>query len=88
MHRLHDEGIEQLLVEFADDAIRFELRCFVEFGRGLSIKDDLQMAIDKKFHERGIEFAMPRLDIRTSRRIAPRPTTPALPPERKGPEGE
>ncbi|MEE9538539.1 MAG: hypothetical protein V3W10_04320 [candidate division NC10 bacterium] len=33
-----------LLLDFGDDAIKFELRFFVDFGQGLKTKDDLQMA--------------------------------------------
>jgi potassium efflux system protein len=61
-----------LLIEFGDDAIKLELRFFVDFGKGLGTKDELLMTIDREFRERGIEFAMPRLDIAMPRRLRPR----------------
>jgi potassium efflux system protein len=59
-----DPAPHVLLIEFGDDAMRFELRFFVEFGEGLSTRDQVQMAIDRAFRERGIEFAIPKLDLR------------------------
>jgi potassium efflux system protein len=53
-----------LLLAFGDDAIQFELRFVVDFGKGLTVKDEVQMAIDKAFNEQGIEFALPQLKIR------------------------
>ena len=53
-----------LLLAFGDDAIQFELRFVVDFGKGLTVKDEVQMAIDKAFSEHGIEFALPQLRIR------------------------
>jgi potassium efflux system protein len=53
-----------LLLEFGDDAIRFELRFVVDFGLGLTTKDEVQMAIERAFRDRGIEFALPRREIR------------------------
>jgi potassium efflux system protein len=53
-----------LLLAFGDDAIQFELRFVVDFGKGLTVKDEVQMAIDKAFSEQGIEFALPQLKIR------------------------
>ena len=54
-----------VLLEFGDDAIKMELRAYVEFGKGLLTKDELQMTIDRVFRERGISPALPqlRLDI-------------------------
>ena len=60
---LDDPASMALLLDFGDDAIKFELRFFVDFGQGLKTKDDLQMGIDRAFREQGIEFALPRLDI-------------------------
>ncbi|MCZ6779048.1 MAG: mechanosensitive ion channel [Acidobacteria bacterium] len=51
------------LEDFGDDAVHFELRCFVEFGHGLQAKDELQMAIDGAFKKCGIEFAIPQLHL-------------------------
>ena len=71
-----DPGPMALLIEFDDDAIKFELRCFVDFGEGLVTKDELQMAVEKRFRERGIEFALPRLDIQIPRNVQLPGTTP------------
>jgi potassium efflux system protein len=61
---LPDPAPHTLLLAFGDDAIQFELRFVVDFGKGLTVKDEVQMAIDKAFHEQGIEFALPQLKIR------------------------
>ena len=49
-----------LLIEFAPDAIQLELRFVVDFGKGLAVRDQVQMEIDRAFDENGIEFALPR----------------------------
>jgi potassium efflux system protein len=54
---------QALLLDFGDDAIKFELRCFVDFGTGLQVRDDLHMRIDQAFRERGIEFPLPQLNL-------------------------
>jgi potassium efflux system protein len=73
-----DEPVPKaLLLEFGDDALKFELRCFVEFGQGLQIKDELHMAVDRAFRERNIAFAIPQLNLQIPRRTGPRkPPTP------------
>jgi potassium efflux system protein len=53
-----------LLLGFGDDAILFELRFVVDFGLGLTTKDEVQMAIERAFRDRGIEFALPQRQIR------------------------
>jgi potassium efflux system protein len=53
-----------LLLEFGDDALKFELRYFVDFGQGLKTRDELHVAIDRAFREKGIEFALPQLNIK------------------------
>ena len=60
---LDDPAPYVILLDFGDDAIHFELRFFVDFGKGLMTKDALQMGIDRAFRENGIEFAIPRLNI-------------------------
>ena len=60
---LSDPAPSALVLDFGDDAIKFELRAFVDFGVGERTKDDLQMAIDRTFREHGIELALPRLSI-------------------------
>jgi potassium efflux system protein len=61
---LADPAPHVLLLAFGDDAINFELRFVVDFGKGLSTKDEVQMAIDQAFREKGINFALPRSEIR------------------------
>jgi potassium efflux system protein len=56
-----------LLLDFADDAVRFELRCYVDFGNGLQVRDELHMEIDRVFIERGIEFGLPQLNLNLPR---------------------
>jgi potassium efflux system protein len=60
---LQDPSPHVLLLEFGDDAIKVELRYYVEFGHGLSTKSDLQVAIDSTLREKGIELAVPQLHI-------------------------
>jgi len=52
-----------LLLEFGEDALKFELRVFVDFSQGLKTKDELLVAVDQAFHEAGIKFALPQLTI-------------------------
>jgi len=62
---------------FGDDALKFELRFFVEFGQGLSTKHEIHVSIDRTFQEEGIKFATPSLDIKVP--------GPALPPPAPAP---
>jgi potassium efflux system protein len=67
-----DEPAPQaLLLEFGDDGLKFELRCFVEFGQGLKLKDELHMAVDRAFRERNIHFAIPQLSVQIPKDQAP-----------------
>ena len=75
---LDDPPPQALLIEFGPDAIKFELRIFVEFGVGLKTKDELHMSVDRAFREQGIEFALPRLNIQMPRR---RPLPAGSPPD-------
>jgi potassium efflux system protein len=61
---LDDPAPQVLLLTFGDDAINFELRFVVDFGQGLATKDQVQMAIDQAFREQGIEFALPKSEVR------------------------
>jgi potassium efflux system protein len=81
-----DPPPQALLLEFGDDAIRFELWAFVDFGQGLKTKDDLQMAIDRTFREQGIEFALPQLSIRMPRRRDKKDASRPEPPPAESPE--
>jgi potassium efflux system protein len=65
---LRDPPPQALLLEFGDDALKFELRYFVDFGMGLRTRDELHMRVDHAFREAGIEFALPRLNIEIPRR--------------------
>ena len=60
---LDDPASRALLMEFGDDALKFELWVFVDFGKGLTTKDELLVAIDQAFEDEGIQFALPRLSI-------------------------
>jgi potassium efflux system protein len=53
-----------LLLGFGDDAINYELRFVVDFGQGLTTKHEVQMSIDRAFREHGIEFALPKREVR------------------------
>jgi potassium efflux system protein len=61
---LDDPAPNVLLLSFGDDAINFELRFVVDFGLGLATKDAVQMSIDRAFREKGIEFALPKSEVR------------------------
>jgi potassium efflux system protein len=60
---LKDPAPQVLLLEFGEDALKFELRVFVEFGKGLKTKDELLVAVDQAFHDAGIKFALPQLAL-------------------------
>ena len=60
---LKDPAPQVLLLEFGEDALKFELRAFVYFSQGLKIKDELLVAVDQAFHDAGIQFALPQLAI-------------------------
>lgn len=48
------------LMRFGDQGLEFELRCIVtDIDRSLSVKSDLQLAILKRFRDRGIIIAPP-----------------------------
>ena len=53
-----------LVLGFGDDAVNIELRCVVDFGQGLSTLDEVQVAIERRFQEEGIEFALPTTQVR------------------------
>jgi potassium efflux system protein len=65
---LDDPPPTVLLLDFGDDALKFELRVYVDFGQGLDTQDALRMAIDEAFRGQGIELALPKLDIRIPER--------------------
>ena len=54
-----------LFRDFADSALKFELRCFVGApADGLWVPSDLRFAIDKACREQGIEMPFPQREIR------------------------
>jgi len=61
---LADPAPHVLLLTFGDDAINFELRFVVDFGQGLTTKDQVQMAINEAFRNQDIEFALPKSEVR------------------------
>jgi len=61
---LDDPPPVALLLEFGEDALKFELRYFVDFGQGLKTRDELHVAVDAAFREKGIAFALPQLNIK------------------------
>jgi len=61
---------QALLIEFADDAIIFELRFVVDFGNGIQAKDEVQMAIDQAFKASGIDFAVPQIKLHLPEGVA------------------
>ena len=61
---LGDPAPHALLLGFGDDAVNIELRFVVDFGQGLSTKDEVQMAIERRFRDEGIEFALPTSKVR------------------------
>jgi potassium efflux system protein len=77
---LEDPAPHVLLLEFGDDAVKFELRFFVDFGKGLSTRDAVQMAVDRVFREEGIEFAPPLLQLKMPGGEEKRLTAPPEPP--------
>ena len=61
---LEDPAPHALLLGFGDDAVNLELRFVVDFGQGLATKDEVQMSIDHAFRDKGIEFALPKSEVR------------------------
>lgn len=51
-------------MQFADSSIAFELRVFTLFETGrLTVLDQLQMEVGRRFKENGIVIAFPQLDV-------------------------
>jgi potassium efflux system protein len=70
---LDDPAPHALLLSFGDDAIHLELRFVVDFGQGLTTKDQVQMVIEHEFQKHGIEFALPKSEVRLVSEEARRP---------------
>jgi potassium efflux system protein len=64
---LDDPKPHAIIIDFAQDAINFELRFVVDFGNGIQVRDEVQMAVDRIFKENGIAFAMPLLNVQMTR---------------------
>ncbi len=60
---LEDPQPHAIIIDFAKDAINFELRFVVDFGNGIQVRDEVQMAINHVFKEKGVYFAMPQINI-------------------------
>jgi len=60
---LRDPPPSALFMGFGADSLEFELRAFTKFETLLSVRDRLNMAIDRAFREAGIEIAFPQRDI-------------------------
>jgi potassium efflux system protein len=63
---LKDPEPVAVLDQFADDALKFELRFFVEFDTTVQAKQEVYEAIDQVFRQEGIRFALPRLDVQVA----------------------
>ena len=51
-------------LSFGDSSLNFELRCYIQdIDNALTVKSDLNFAIDKAFREHGIEIPFPQRDI-------------------------
>jgi potassium efflux system protein len=61
---LKDPEPHALILNFGADAIQLELRFVVDFGQGITVKDQVQMSIDTAFQEAGIQFALPQSIMR------------------------
>jgi potassium efflux system protein len=60
---LRDPPPSVLFMGFGESSLDFELRAHTKFDTMLSVRDELNMAIDKAFREAGIEIAFPQRDI-------------------------
>jgi small-conductance mechanosensitive channel len=56
---------------FGDSSLDFDLRCFIEdMDSALTVKSDLNFAIDKAFRENGVEIPFPQRDIHVRSTVA------------------
>jgi potassium efflux system protein len=60
---LDDPPPSVLFMAFGANSLDFELRAFTKIDTLLSVRDELNMAIDKAFREAEIEIAFPQQDI-------------------------
>lgn len=62
---LDNPGPEVFFIEFAQHALRFEVRCYVsEMGHRLTMTHELNSRITHVFKEHNIRIALPQLDLR------------------------
>ena len=51
-------------LSFGDSSLNFEIRCYIQdIDNALSVKSDLNFAIDKSFKDNGIEIPFPQRDV-------------------------
>jgi len=60
---LHDPPPSVVFMAFGASSLDFVLRAFTKIDTVLSVRDELNMAVDKAFREAGIEIAFPQQDI-------------------------
>jgi potassium efflux system protein len=60
---LHDPPPSVIFMAFGASSLDFVLRAFTKIDTLLSVRDELNMAVDKAFREAGIEIAFPQRDI-------------------------
>jgi len=60
---LSDPPPNALFMGFGANSLDFELRAHTKFDTLLSVRDELNMGIDKAFREAGIEIAFPQRDV-------------------------
>jgi small-conductance mechanosensitive channel len=59
-----DYKISIFFLRFGDSSLDFELRCFIEdIDSALTVKSDLNFAVDKAFRENGVEIPFPQRDV-------------------------
>ncbi|MEW6219894.1 MAG: mechanosensitive ion channel domain-containing protein [Thermodesulfobacteriota bacterium] len=64
-----------LFMSFGDNALNFELRCFVRHvGQRPAVVSDLNFAVDQAFREHGIEIPFPQRDLHIRDWRGPGPT--------------
>jgi potassium efflux system protein len=60
---LSDPPPSVLFMGFGSSSLDFELRAHTKFDTLLSVRDELNMAVDKAFRDAEIEIAFPQRDI-------------------------
>jgi potassium efflux system protein len=60
---LLDPGPSVMFMGFGESSLDFHLRAFTKMDTLLTVRDALNMAVDKTFREAGIEIAFPQRDI-------------------------